>query len=172
VSGDARPPAWAFPPERTLGVGIALNVVLARGASAAMVLTHAVAFPDGVVLDVLAVRREAARHVPWDGDGPPPDLAFRSERIGSERLDVRFDDGRRSGVGGGPDGDIALTVWSALSGSWHRDARLYLWPLPPPGPLTLTVAWEEVGIPDTTVAVDTAPLRAAAERAVVLWPED
>lgn len=169
MSDHRPPPAWAMPPERTLGVAVALNVVLARNESAAMLLTHAVAFPDGVVLDVLAVRREAARHAPWDGDGPPPDLAFRSSRIGAERLAVRFADGRRTGVGGGPVGDVALTVQGAMSGSWHREARLYLWPLPPPGPLAITVAWEELGIPDTTVEVDAAPLREAAARATMPW---
>lgn len=167
--GDEARPAWAMPPEHTLGAAVALNVVLGRNESAAMLLTHAVAFPGGVVLDVLAVRREAARHTPWEGDGPPPDLAFRSRQVGAERFGVRFADGRHTGVGGGPDGDIALTVQSAMSGAWRREARLWLWPLPPPGEVTFTAAWESLGLAETAVAIDAAPLRDAAARATAPW---
>lgn len=48
----------------------------------------------------------------------------------------------------------------------RRGAR----PLPPPGELTFAAAWEALGLPETTVTVDAAQLRAAAARATELWP--
>jgi hypothetical protein len=71
-------PAWVTPPEHVLGVSVALNVVVARGESAVVAVTDALAYPDGVVLGVLALRREAARHrglVPSGGTTVTADAA-------------------------------------------------------------------------------------------------
>lgn len=97
------------------------------------------------------------------------------------RFRVRFADGRaaaqddeaglHSGLGpmltlsgcehsfGGPDNreDLRLTLW--------------MWPLPPPGALTLTCSWPERGFPEADVALDADEIRAAAGRAQPLWPE-
>jgi hypothetical protein len=166
----ARPPApaWVAPPEHVLGVGVALNVVVARGESALIAVTDALAYPDGVVLGVLALRREAARHrglVPRGG-------AFGGDHPGDARFGVGFPDGRRALAGrpaGGGEPGIALTLQGGGATEWRAGARLYLWPLPPPGALTFAAAWEALGLPETTVVIDAAPLREAAGRATVLW---
>ena len=56
------------------------------------------------------------------------------------------------------------TVWG---GAWSRD--VWLWPLPPSGPLRLVCAWTDRGIAETSTTVDAAPIRQAADRATPLW---
>ncbi len=51
----------------------------------------------------------------------------------------------------------------------HR-LRYWLWPLPPVGPLTLVVDFPARGLAESSVTVDGSALRAAAGRAVPLWP--
>jgi hypothetical protein len=48
----------------------------------------------------------------------------------------------------------------------------WLWPLPGEGTLRLACEWPDQGLPETVHDLDTAPIRAAAARAVELWPDD
>lgn len=50
--------------------------------------------------------------------------------------------------------------------------RLWVWPLPPAGLITVVVASEELGIPETRASIDATPIRDAATRSVTLWPDD
>ncbi len=54
-----------------------------------------------------------------------------------------------------------------------RRARRPAWahPLPPDGPVTLVVSWPAQGIEEARAELDGAAIRAAAQRAVTLWPE-
>jgi hypothetical protein len=45
-------------------------------------------------------------------------------------------------------------------------------PLPPDGPVTFVAAWPEYGAAETRAGLDGAAIRAAAARAVSLWPEE
>ena len=56
------------------------------------------------------------------------------------------------------------TVWGA---AWSRD--VWLWPLPPSGPLRLVCAWPDRGIAETSTTVDAGPIRQAADQATPLW---
>ncbi|MGW5355929.1 ankyrin repeat domain-containing protein [Streptomyces sp. NPDC004031] len=53
---------------------------------------------------------------------------------------------------------------------FRTDVDLYLPELPPPGVTELVVEWPDEGIPETRTPLDTAAIRAAAERAVEVWP--
>ncbi|MFI0895077.1 ankyrin repeat domain-containing protein [Streptomyces sp. NPDC020983] len=53
---------------------------------------------------------------------------------------------------------------------FRTDVDLYLPELPPPGATELVVEWPDEGIPETRTPLDTAAIRAAAERAVEVWP--
>jgi hypothetical protein len=46
----------------------------------------------------------------------------------------------------------------------------WLTPLPPAGPLRLVVRCGLFGLPEASVVLDGAAIRAAAEEVVVLWP--
>ncbi|WP_261559791.1 hypothetical protein [Frankia tisae] len=61
------------------------------------------------------------------------------------------------------------SVVSSRAEQVHR-LRYWLWPLPPAGPLTFVADFLARGLPESRVAVDGAAIRAAADRAVDLWP--
>ena len=48
---------------------------------------------------------------------------------------------------------------------------MWLWGLPPPGPLTFTCVWPSHQIPPSQAVVDAALLLAAAARATTLWSD-
>ena len=52
------------------------------------------------------------------------------------------------------------------------DLGLAVQPLPPPGPLAFICAWPGRGIATSRMEVDGGAIRAAAEAAVTLWPDD
>lgn len=172
---EYRPPPWAVPPENVLPRAVALDAVLARSDDGAAYIAGALAYPQGVVLDVVIVQRQRAsareqRYRPFFmGPGEPE----------GPRFGVGFADGRKAVVGrpwGTPDIDREThAVLSPIGGggSGRRwDARLWLWPLPPAGPLTLAFAWPEDGVDETTMEIDAAPIVAAAAKATELWPDD
>jgi hypothetical protein len=47
----------------------------------------------------------------------------------------------------------------------------WVWPLPPPGPLTFVCEWPGLDIPLTRVAMDAERIRDAGGRAELLWPD-
>jgi hypothetical protein len=49
---------------------------------------------------------------------------------------------------------------------------IWLWPLPPEGPLNLVTAWPRGGLEETTITVDAAELVSAANNAEELWPDE
>ncbi len=60
---------------------------------------------------------------------------------------------------GGPDDpeDMRLTLW--------------IWPLPPPGPVTVTCSWPSRVLHAARLVLDGDAIRAAASQAQPLWPE-
>jgi hypothetical protein len=48
----------------------------------------------------------------------------------------------------------------------------WMWPLPPPGQLTLVAEWAERGIPETPIALDAAVILQAASEVVRIWDDD
>jgi hypothetical protein len=64
----------------------------------------------------------------------------------------------RTGGGGGGDGHS----FAASDGLW-------LWPLPPEGPLELVLQWPALGIPETRTYLDGTAIRSAAGHARAFW---
>jgi hypothetical protein len=121
---------------------------------------------------------------PFDLHGPtrPP---FRGGELPADllRFGVQYSDGTKAtSVGSpgwatpaGPDEPPPGPVLSPFGGSGggHRwESQFWLWPLPPPGDLAFVCEWPSKGIPLTRTAVDAGLIRAAAERAEVLWPAE
>jgi hypothetical protein len=48
----------------------------------------------------------------------------------------------------------------------------WMWPLPPPGKLTLVAEWADRGIPETAIELDAAVILQAASEVVPIWDED
>jgi hypothetical protein len=155
-------------PENELPVALPRNVLLARTDDAVVALLGMHVHSTGLAFD-LAVRVRPGslsgvelHDVLWrPGPGAPPLL-----------LGLELADGTRVDNVGEPrwDGDVVFTQGSG-SGSEHSvDHSWWLSPLPPAGPLTVVVWCPELGLPETTVVLDGAEIRAAAEGVVELWP--
>ncbi len=53
-------------------------------------------------------------------------------------------------------------------GGRRYDMGYWVWPLPPPGPVTFVCEWPAYGIPENHVVVEGALFLAAAGRAITL----
>jgi hypothetical protein len=151
----APPPGW-------LGGLVPARIVLARGPELLITLGSMHAYPTGVELELQLVTRQ-----------PRPDLRFFGDED-SMRLGVAFADGRKwQGSSPGhwresPPGPVLM--FRGGSGSeYQRTQNLWLWPLPPPGPVTFALAWPGQGIAEATGEIDGQLLRAAATEAEKLW---
>jgi hypothetical protein len=152
---------WVGPPENIIGGTAILDRVLVNSGAAAVVLGGAEAFPTGVILRVGAMRR------------PAPKLRDTYEHL---RFGVGLPDGRNLVAGHCDDDEREPSARLMPRGGSHGPLMLsrdyWLWPLPPEGPLQIAVEWTDEGIDETVVAIDSAPLREAAGRAVELWPDE
>jgi hypothetical protein len=171
--GAAGLPDWVMPP-RMIGGHVTGPVLIRRSGGLVVAVRQVLAFPAGMEVEVEAHARGSAgggtASAPAGLPGHPP-LRFR----------VRFADGREAAQddeaglrsGRGP----MLTVCGSETSSGGPDDRedirltLWIWPLPPPGPVTVTCSWPERGLDDATLALDGDQLQAAASRAQPFWPE-
>ena len=185
MSSDWEGPDWHISP------GLSpLSVVLGRSTTTAVLIQGVRAYPAGLVLRlVVHLRergREARRRVMTElevthGRGqlnlflPPGGLRWGVELADGQRVttaddytpwNARPDEWSADWV---PDRPVLIglgrpTVWG---GAWSRD--VWLWPLPPPGPLRLVCAWPDRDIAENSTIVDAGPIRQAAEQATPLW---
>jgi hypothetical protein len=68
-----------------------------------------------------------------------------------------------------PEGPVLRA--QAVGGSrFAVEHEVFLWPLPPAGPLKLVVQWKDREIPETRTTLDGGAIRAAAKDAAEIWP--
>jgi hypothetical protein len=174
----AQPP-WVKP-DGTLGGTVAKELVLARAADAVVAVSSLTAFPNGFSFTVTVALRTEDRH------GRLLRLAFHRDAFDGEpltpeflRIGLQFADGSAvSNVGGGSDapwltdpvGPLLLPD-SGGGGGRRYDMSFWVWPLPPPGPLTFICEWPAAGIRESRAEVDGTLIHDAALRAVPLLPE-
>lgn len=167
-------PQWYAPPEM-IGGHVSGPVLIGRSPGVVVAVRQVLAYPVGVEIVVDAHARRPAPA------GDPADPAFLFADHHELRFSLRFADGAHvtlddeAGLrsGRGP----MLTVCTAESSSGGPDdaedvrMTLWTWPLPPPGPLTLTCSWPRRGLQDAGLVLDADAIRAAAGDAEPLWPE-
>jgi hypothetical protein len=152
---------------------VALDLLLARSDDLAVWISDALVFREGALFGFVIARRkpaiEAGRHA----------LLFGPLASDSPRFGVGFADGRKAVLGdhrrpfGGHLATAPVLAPNGGGGSErHMRGRIWLWPLPPEGPLTFAFAWDQENIEETVMSTDSLPLIRAAERAVELWPDD
>jgi len=89
---------------------------------------------------------------------------------------VLFPDGRRASsetisVPSAAKPDQPVLRAQGLGGSaFHVDHEIFLWPLPPDGPLEFIVQWLDRDIEETHTALDGTAIRDAAKEAGEIWP--
>ncbi len=52
---------------------------------------------------------------------------------------------------------------------YQSDRRLWLWPLPPPGPFEFVIEWHSMGIDTTPTTLDGSAIVVGAEQALPYW---
>jgi len=156
------------PPDNEAPGAVGVSGVVGRSADAAILLVGLARYTGGVQID-LAIRRRL---------DPEP----------NDQLDARFDSGLLVGVeladgrtvvagyrdwtaSPSPD-EPALVHRGGGGGGREWSSTLWLTPAPPPGDLVLVAACPSLGVDESSVTVPAEALRAAADKAEVLWPRE
>ena len=179
-----RMPDWMHQPSDEVGVLVPHAAVIARSRQALVALAGFRVYSIGVqillmlrtlsefVLEDPTGVRELMRRMIDPTNDSLPETVFR--------FGVEFSDGRRATSLDrnwfGPDWQtkppplIHLGMTGGGGGAAF-DWQLWLWPLPPPGVVTLVCEYPHVGIALTRYEIDTAPLLEAASQSIKLWED-
>ncbi|MFC1438820.1 hypothetical protein ABUW04_11170 [Streptacidiphilus sp. N1-10] len=163
-------PEWSMPPPM-VGGHVTGPVVVARSERAILIVRQVLAYSNGLGIEVEAYGRGTYRQE--QGRGPDLDHGLRFSLLIADGRVARMDDesGLRDGrgpmmtnaggqSGGGYDGseDVRLSLW--------------VWPLPPPGPVVLTCSWERAGLAEAKLTLDPDAIRTAAAASEPYWRTD
>ncbi|MFT4284161.1 MAG: hypothetical protein QM598_04940 [Protaetiibacter sp.] len=179
--GEYEPPEWVQPPADTVPFSVPLARVLGRTEHAALALRSAEVYPTGVQFSLLAsvvrrgLDRRAWRDLAEDLYGHAPD----ADPDSGLRLGLVFADGTRvethrawPGIDGAADGPVLQLLGGGGGGGNERrdsDHRVWLWPFPPAGPITLHYRWTALGIGEGSTELDGDALAAVRDGGVPLW---
>jgi hypothetical protein len=184
---DFRRPAWTQPPEDVVPGVAPVELVLARTAERAIGLTGIRAYPNGFACTLhLRLREVIPGEQSLFGMFGMFDMLGELDPAGELgdyylRLGVGFADGRkatnldrRRDVEDGPPPDppaLRLTRWEGYD-ILSQEVDLWVWGLPPPGPLAFVCQWPARRIPESRVEIDAALVLEAARRAEAIWPDE
>jgi hypothetical protein len=170
-----RYPPWFSPPENELGVVVPVDLALARTDELALALLDVTAYSNGFVLrlglrlhpDALRSRGLTQIHGGLTGGGEEHLLCT-----------IEFADGRHATNAwsarppGGEALPISVQLQSGRGGGLSFDAHYWVFPLPPPGPITLAIEWPARGIAAVRHELDAGAILDAAGRSEPLWEDD
>jgi hypothetical protein len=181
---EYRRPAWIEPPTDVVPGVVPVQLILARTPQRAIGLTGIRAYPVGFACTLhLRLRQIIPGEQSFFGTGmfdmleldPAGELADYYLRFG-----VGFADGRkatnlqrhRDFEDGSPLGPPALRLirWEDYD-LLAQEVDVWVWGLPPPGPVAFVCEWPARGIPETRVEIDARLVLEAAGRAVPIWPD-
>jgi hypothetical protein len=184
---DFRRPAWTQPPEDVVPGVAPVELVLARTAERAIGLTGIRAYPNGFACTLhLRLREVIPGEQSLFGMFGMFDMLGELDPAGELgdyylRLGVGFADGRkatnldrRRDVEDGPPPDppaLRLTRWEGYD-ILSQEVDLWVWGLPPPGPLAFVCQWPARRIPESRVKIDAALVLEVARRAEAIWPDE
>jgi len=161
---DYRVPSWARGPADMVPGVVPVALLVARTDSHAVLVDGLLVYPTGFDFD-LVVRRHPRLGRHHSDPGVWHEL----------RLEVRFADGRsadnghrrwpRPGDDQPPDPPL---LYQSVIGP--DGGHVWLWGLPPPGPLTFACRWPAEQIPPSEAELDAGLVLEAAARATRLWP--
>jgi hypothetical protein len=182
-------PEWMSAPDGWIGAVLPVQEVIGLSDEAAICLGRLVAYPAGFEATLDAFTRSLSWGYAFDDaiaewysgeqDRPPPQLL---------RYGIEFADGRKAtnvgGMFGGsvvamaagtepapdPAKDVRLVPGGGHGGGRHSRQELWVWPLPPPGPVAFVCEWPRYGTPESRVEVDATLIRESARRAEEIRP--
>jgi len=148
-----RDPEWESPPWGEIPKIAAVDLLEASSRTAAVRVTAVRVNSSGCQFDVRALAKDNA----WR-------LRDEAPRFGIVWPDatVVLPDAGLPAATDQPDGPCLV----------DRGDSYWLWPLPPPGKLTLLLDWPAMGIQETTTEIDTRILSEARAEVVHLWDDD
>jgi hypothetical protein len=171
-------PAWMRSDEVLPGA-VPGEMLLVRTDRAAVAFGSVRAYPNGFEFTLHVRTRDADEFGPGDPFEQRRRWLGQQDDEGHLRLGLLYADGRRGTTTGSswPDGDIdddqLILIPDGGGGSSHSwDSDFWAHPLPPDGPVTFVISWPRYGVAETRAEFDGAAIRAGAERAESLWPEE
>jgi hypothetical protein len=163
---DYRVSVWSRGPEGMVPGVVPVELLVARTDTHAVLVDGLLVYPTGLDFE-LAVRRRP---------GHPRQHHHRGRFWEDElRLEVHFADGRsadndprrwpRASGGEVPDPPLLYQSTSGPDGG-----HVWLWGLPPPGPLIFACEWPAQQLPPSQAELDAGLVLEAAARATTVWP--
>jgi hypothetical protein len=151
--------------------------VVHEGEIAVVALDHLAVYPNGFTVNVVILVNPHQPNQSWGAL-----VGTRDDHL--PRIGVRFSDGRTGGrltrfnpMATAPAKDeqgLPIEPFVSFAGGgggggagWRFIAWVY--PLPPDGPLEIFIGLPAAGLEEASVTVDGSAVRAAAERAKVIW---
>jgi hypothetical protein len=173
-----RPPPWVGPPENEFGVAVPVRLLLARTDELALALFDITAYSTGFSLRLgLRLHPDASidpRGLMMQLHGGP--MGGGDEQL---RFGVEFADGRKATNVGPrrPPGEEELPIsltprGGGGGGGLSFDVGYWVFPLPPPGKLTVAVEWPARGLPETRHELAADAILEAAELSEQLWEDE
>jgi hypothetical protein len=177
------PPPWMQPPPAEFPVLLPVGEFLARTPGTVIAVSHLEVYSVGVVIHAHSIVRrldESEKDWSWIMHG-----GFHRQDSGDGlHWGVVLADGSRTTLGSSfaagrswdtPPEGWSLTFAGGGGGGGGEDRYdqhhgLWLWPLPPAGPVDVGVEWRERGIPESHVALDGDAVLDAVSRVRPLWP--
>jgi hypothetical protein len=169
------PPLWDRPSEGTVPAVLAVEALVLQNDVVAVAIDRLEVYTNGFTISL--IMRVDPRMV--------RDLVGMLGSAGPSqwpRVRVRFADGRtaRGGLGSGSIADLvkdehgvptqpfmSIASRGGAPDGWRASA--WVFPLPPHGPLEISVDLEPAGLGESSVTVDGSAVRFAAERAKAIW---
>lgn len=173
---EHRPPPWSAPPDNELGASVPVYVRLALTDTVAVAVSDMVAFSTGFSFHFV-VRQRA----PGSDDHRIFDDIHRVglSKPDAIRFGVQYSDGRKATTlsrrfGNTPHerADVVLAPGGGSSSPRSSDMGMWVWPLPPRGPVAFVCEWLAESIPLTRVEIDAEQILGAAAQSRPLWPDE
>jgi hypothetical protein len=172
---------WQQPDNVIPGI-VGAELLMLRTESAAVALGSLRCYPHGFAFSLHVRVRQLEEGMDLLHDPFGRHRRFRGESPADQllRLGIEYADGRRTATGAAhprssddfPADQLLLQEGSSGSSDRRWDGNFWVYPLPPDGPVTFVASWLARGVTESRVEVDGAGIRAAAGRAVELWPDD
>jgi hypothetical protein len=172
-------PVWMHP-DAVIPGSVPAELVLIRTEHVAVAVGSVRAYPNGFDFTLhVRVRGEDETEPGWHD---PLDRHGRRGRQAPDdvlRLGLMYADGRRAATTSGywPHDDetdperLVLHPQGSGGNASRWDGDFWVHPLPPEGPVIFVAAWPKHGVAETRTELDSAVIREAGQRAVILWPE-
>lgn len=178
---------WMREPEDQIAGVVPVGLELAASDTTVIAITHFAAYPQGFGFHFHTVTSvdvgEVCASAVEGGGGESHDLALR---FGVEFADGRRADARTSWImredeeslqipamperlPPDPDLEVFITAGGVAGYDRRFAGGCWVWPLPPPGPLTFWTGWPAAGLPIRPTRIDAGPVVAAAAASWRLW---